>query len=166
MKFESLILLTALIFNVSHAFTTSNQACQRKALITSRKTTTIRAAASAGGEKKKKATKKKAAVKDVKKEIEKEEVETVRKPEFVASIAEKTGMSKTDSEAALAAVIETITENVAAGKRISMLGFGTFKLTSRAARVGRNPKTGEEIQIKASKTPSFSAGKAFKEKCN
>jgi DNA-binding protein HU-beta len=57
-------------------------------------------------------------------------------------------------------------QNVAAGKRISMLGFGTFKLTSRAARVGRNPKTGEEIQIKASKTPSFSAGKAFKEKCN
>ena len=55
---------------------------------------------------------------------------------------------------------------MAAGKRISMLGFGTFKLTNRAARVGRNPKTGEEIQIKASKTPSFSAGKAFKEKCN
>lgn len=58
------------------------------------------------------------------------------------------------------------TQNVAQGKRISMLGFGTFKLTHRAARKGRNPKTGEEIQIKASKTPSFSAGKAFKEKCN
>jgi DNA-binding protein HU-beta len=59
-----------------------------------------------------------------------------------------------------------IIQNVAAGKRISMLGFGTFKLTHRKARKGRNPKTGEEIQIKASNTPSFSAGKSFKEKCN
>lgn len=107
MKIQSLIFLSALMFNVAHAFTTSNHACQRKALITSRKTTTIKAAASSEGAKKKKTTKKKAPVK---KEVPKEEVETVRKPEFVASIAEKTGMSKTDSEAALAAVIETITE--------------------------------------------------------
>lgn len=57
-------------------------------------------------------------------------------------------------------------QEVAAGKRISMLGFGTFKLTSRKARKGRNPKTGEPIDIAASKTPSFSAGKAFKERCN
>ena len=57
-------------------------------------------------------------------------------------------------------------QNVAAGKRISMLGFGTFKLTRRKARKGRNPKTGEEIDIKASNSPSFSAGKAFKERCN
>eukprot|EP00558_Chaetoceros_sp_UNC1202_P011016 CAMPEP_0197247612 /NCGR_PEP_ID=MMETSP1429-20130617/29903_1 /TAXON_ID=49237 /ORGANISM="Chaetoceros sp., Strain UNC1202" /LENGTH=142 /DNA_ID=CAMNT_0042708557 /DNA_START=224 /DNA_END=652 /DNA_ORIENTATION=- len=125
--------------------------------------------------KKKKAVKKKTAKKEPKEEEvvaaaaepkKKEPVETFRKPEFVASIAQKTGMSKADSEAALAAVLETISENVADGKRISMLGFGTFKLTHRAARKGRNPKTGEEIQISASKTPSFSAGKAFKEKCN
>jgi hypothetical protein len=121
MKFQSLIFLTSLIFNAAFAFTTSKQAHpQRTSLITSRKTTVIRAAAAAsssGGAKKKKATKKKSVVKEtVKEEVEtvretvKEEVETVRKPEFIASIAEKTGMSKTDSEAALAAVLETITE--------------------------------------------------------
>lgn len=114
---------------------------------------------------KKKAAKKKTAAKKVA-EPEPEPVVTVRKPEFVASIAEKTGMTKADSEAALAAVLETISEEVAAGKRISMVGFGTFKLTRRAARAGRNPRTGEAIEIKASNSPSFSAGKAFKEKCN
>jgi len=93
-------------------------------------------------------------------------VETVRKPEFISKIAEKSGLTKADSEAALAAILETISEEVAAGKKISMVGFGTFKLTERAARLGRNPKTGEEIQIKASKSPKFTAGKAFKEQCN
>ena len=57
-------------------------------------------------------------------------------------------------------------QEVAAGKRISMLGFGTFKLTHRKARKGRNPKTGEPIDIAASNSPSFTAGKAFKERCN
>eukprot|EP00555_Chaetoceros_dichaeta_P013639 CAMPEP_0198262570 /NCGR_PEP_ID=MMETSP1447-20131203/11053_1 /TAXON_ID=420782 /ORGANISM="Chaetoceros dichaeta, Strain CCMP1751" /LENGTH=145 /DNA_ID=CAMNT_0043950857 /DNA_START=73 /DNA_END=510 /DNA_ORIENTATION=+ len=93
-------------------------------------------------------------------------VETVRKPEFISKIAEKSGLTKADSEAALSAILETISEEVAAGKKISMVGFGTFKLTERAARLGRNPKTGEEIQIKASKSPKFTAGKAFKEQCN
>jgi len=61
----------------------------------------------------------------------------------------------------------TITsQEVAAGKRISMVGFGTFKLTRRAARKGRNPKTGDEIDIPASNSPSFTAGKTFKDKCN
>jgi len=120
--------------------------------------------------KKKTAKKKKSITKSKVKagpsQSENEKVTTVRKAEFVAKVAEKTGMSKIDSEAALSAVLETITEEVSSGKRISMLGFGTFKLTHRAARLGRNPKTGEEIQIKASKSPSFTAGKAFKEKCN
>mmetsp|Transcript_8613 Transcript_8613/g.13003 ORF Transcript_8613/g.13003 Transcript_8613/m.13003 type:complete len:174 (-) Transcript_8613:137-658(-) len=172
MKLHSIICLVALIASVADAFTTSIQSRPRRALISSRKSTAIRADAdSADGEtkSKKKVTKKKKAVKTkapVKAKKAASDVETFRKPEFVSSIAEKTGMSKVDSEAALAAVLDTISENVAQGKRISMLGFGTFKLTHRAARKGRNPKTGEEIQIKASKTPSFSAGKAFKEKCN
>merc|ERR1719359_2546518 len=94
------------------------------------------------------------------------DTEAVKKADFVSSVSEKAGLSKADAEAALAAVIDTITEEVASGKKISMLGFGTFKLTHRAARMGRNPKTGEPLQIKASKSPSFTASKAFKEKCN
>ena len=92
--------------------------------------------------------------------------ETFRKTDFVSSVAEKTGMSKVDSERALNAVLETIQEEVSAGKKISMIGFGSFKLSHRAARKGRNPKTGEEIEIKASKTPTFTASKNFKERCN
>lgn len=57
-------------------------------------------------------------------------------------------------------------QEVAAGKRINLLGFGTFKLTARAARKGRNPQTGEELQIKASNSPSFTASKVFKERVN
>eukprot|EP00520_Triparma_pacifica_P003213 CAMPEP_0118662636 /NCGR_PEP_ID=MMETSP0785-20121206/16940_1 /TAXON_ID=91992 /ORGANISM="Bolidomonas pacifica, Strain CCMP 1866" /LENGTH=108 /DNA_ID=CAMNT_0006556199 /DNA_START=48 /DNA_END=374 /DNA_ORIENTATION=+ len=90
----------------------------------------------------------------------------VKKADFVNAVASKTGLTKVDSEAALAAVIDTITEEVAKGRKISMLGFGTFKLTERKERMGRNPKTGEQILIKASKTPTFSASKTFKEKCN
>ncbi|GMI47320.1 hypothetical protein TrCOL_g3056 [Triparma columacea] len=90
----------------------------------------------------------------------------VKKADFVAAVSEKTGLTKIDSEAALAAVIDTITEEVSRGRKISMLGFGTFKLSERKERMGRNPKTGEAILIKASKTPSFSASKTFKEKCN
>mmetsp|Transcript_21195 Transcript_21195/g.42446 ORF Transcript_21195/g.42446 Transcript_21195/m.42446 type:complete len:146 (-) Transcript_21195:363-800(-) len=96
----------------------------------------------------------------------KTEVETFRKPDFVASIAAKTGMTKVDSEAALSAVLSTITEEVAAGKKISLLGFGSFKLNHRSERMGRNPRTGEEIKIKASSTPSFTASKAFKDLVN
>uniref|UniRef100_A0A7S2W3F4 DNA-binding protein HU n=1 Tax=Eucampia antarctica TaxID=49252 RepID=A0A7S2W3F4_9STRA len=94
------------------------------------------------------------------------EGENVRKPQLVAKIAEKTGMTKADSDAALAAVLESIVEEVSAGNKVSMIGFGTFKLTSRAARKGRNPKTGETIDIKASNRPAFTVGKAFKERCN
>jgi len=91
---------------------------------------------------------------------------TVLKSEFISSLSEKTGLSKTDSQAALAAVLDIIQEEVAAGKRINMLGFGTFKLSRRSARKGRNPRTGEEIEIKESFSPSFSASKSFKERVN
>jgi len=115
----------------------------------------------------KKKTSKKSSKKTSKKTEEVEEkAPTFLKSEFVASIAAKTGLSKTASEAALAAVLDTIQEEVAAGKRINMLGFGTFKLSHRAARKGRNPRTGEEIEIQASYSPSFSASKTFKERVN
>mmetsp|Transcript_12558 Transcript_12558/g.15791 ORF Transcript_12558/g.15791 Transcript_12558/m.15791 type:complete len:145 (-) Transcript_12558:57-491(-) len=104
-----------------------------------------------------------------KKEIALEEppkAETFRKSEFISSIAAKTGMTKVNSEKAFEAVLDTIVEEVSNGKKISILGFGSFKLTHRAARKGRNPRTGEEIDIPASNTPSFTASKNFKEKCN
>jgi len=91
---------------------------------------------------------------------------TFSKSEFISSLSEKTGLSKTDSQAALNGVLDVIQEEVAAGKRISMLGFGTWKLSRRAARKGRNPRTGEEIDIKESFSPSFSASKSFKERVN
>lgn len=83
-----------------------------------------------------------------------------------AAVASKSGLSKSDAESALAAVIDTITTEVSSGKKISMLGFGTFKSTFRSARTGRNPKTGEPLEIKAQWSPVFSASKTFKEKCN
>eukprot|EP00804_Cyclotella_cryptica_P029799 CCRYP_020654-RA/>CCRYP_020654-RA protein AED:0.31 eAED:0.31 QI:450/1/1/1/0.2/0/6/3112/166 len=116
---------------------------------------------------------KKAAAKSKSKSKAKTETEDVdddvvnfRKAEFVAAVAEKTGMTKGDSEKALSAVLNIIASEVSNGKRISLPGFGTFKLSYRAARKGRNPKTGEEIDIKASYTPSFSASKTFKDMAN
>jgi len=94
------------------------------------------------------------------------EVPTLRKADVIASIAGKTGMTKVDSEAALAAVLDTIQEGVTNGNKVALPGFGTFKTTNRAARLGRNPRTGEEIQIAASSSPSFTAAKAFKDKLN
>ncbi|KAL7479558.1 hypothetical protein ACHAW6_005282 [Cyclotella cf. meneghiniana] len=95
-----------------------------------------------------------------------DDVVNFRKAEFVAAVAEKTGMTKGDSEKALSAVLHIIASEVSNGKRVSLPGFGTFKLSYRAARKGRNPKTGEEIDIKASYTPSFSASKTFKDMAN
>ncbi|KAL7542265.1 hypothetical protein ACHAXR_011875 [Thalassiosira sp. AJA248-18] len=115
----------------------------------------------------KKATKKAAAKKkSSKKSAAKEEVVNFKKAEFVSAVAEKTGMTKAESDLALAAVLNVIVTEVADGKRINLPGFGTFKLNFRAARKGRNPATGEEIDIKASFSPSFSASKTFKEICN
>jgi DNA-binding protein HU-beta len=90
----------------------------------------------------------------------------MNKSELIASIATGADISKADAERALNATISTITSELANGGDIALVGFGTFKVSERAARTGRNPQTGETIQIAASKVPSFKAGKALKDACN
>lgn len=85
------------------------------------------------------------------------------KAELVNAIAEKSGFTKRDSETALTAVLESITDALIAGEKVSLIGFGTFEVKSRAARTGVNPRTKEQIEIAASKLPSFKAGKALKD---
>jgi DNA-binding protein HU-beta len=92
--------------------------------------------------------------------------ETFKKAEFIMSLSEKTGMNKKESEEAMQAVFDVIQEQVAAGKKVNLAGFGTFTCKDRAARKGRNPQTGEELQIAASKAPGFSAAKAWKDSLN
>ena len=90
----------------------------------------------------------------------------MNKSELVAAMAKKTGLTKKDSESALKAFIETVSGELAKGKSVQLIGFGTFAVGKRAARTGRNPKTGAKINNKASKSPKFKAGKALKEKVN
>ncbi|ETA80263.1 HU family DNA-binding protein [Youngiibacter fragilis] len=90
----------------------------------------------------------------------------MNKADLVAKIAEKTAFTKKDSELALKAAIETIVEALSAGEKVQLSGFGTFEVKERKARVGRNPKTNEEIQIPAFKQPAFKAGKDLKEIVN
>lgn len=92
--------------------------------------------------------------------------ETFKKAEFIMSLSEKTGLNKKESEEAMQAVFDVIQEQVAAGKKVNLAGFGTFTCKDRAARKGRNPQTGEELQIAASKAPGFSAAKAWKDSLN
>ncbi|MBR2151953.1 MAG: HU family DNA-binding protein [Clostridia bacterium] len=87
----------------------------------------------------------------------------MNKTELVAAVAEKTALSKKDSEKALNAVIEAIKETLAAGDKVQLVGFGTFEVRARGERKGRNPQTKEEITIAASKTPVFKAGNPFKD---
>jgi DNA-binding protein HU-beta len=87
----------------------------------------------------------------------------MNKGELVCKIAEKSGLSKKDSEKALAATLESITEAMKADDKVQLVGFGVFEVKKRAARVGRNPKTKEEIQIPAANVPQFKAGKALKD---
>ena len=87
----------------------------------------------------------------------------MNKTELVSVIAEKTGLSKKDSEKALAAAVETVTEALKAGDKVQLVGFGTFETKTRPARTGRNPRTGEDIEIAASRQPTFKAGKALKD---
>ena len=87
----------------------------------------------------------------------------MNKTELVAAVAEKTGLSKKDSEKAVNAAFDSITEALAAGEKVQLVGFGAFEVKERNARVGRNPKTKEEIQIPASRVPVFKAGKALKD---
>ena len=90
----------------------------------------------------------------------------MNKSELVESIAATAGLSKGQAGDALDAVIATITRALKWGDSVSLVGFGTFAVKQRAARTGRNPRTGEAIQIKASKMPSFKAGKGLKDAVN
>ncbi|EMC7949838.1 HU family DNA-binding protein [Acinetobacter baumannii] len=87
----------------------------------------------------------------------------MNKSELIDAIAEKGGVSKTDAGKALDATIASITEALKKGDTVTLVGFGTFSVKERAARTGRNPKTGEELQIRATKVPSFKAGKGLKD---
>ena len=85
------------------------------------------------------------------------------KTELIHEVSNKTGMTKKDAEKAVAAVIESISDALVAGDKVSIVGFGTFEVRDRAAREGKNPATGEAISIPATKVPAFKAGKALKE---
>jgi len=87
----------------------------------------------------------------------------VNKQELVASVAEKAGLTKKDSEKAVNAVFQSVEEALAKGDKVQLVGFGTFEVRDRAARKGRNPQTGVEIEIAAAKVPAFKAGKALKD---
>ena len=90
----------------------------------------------------------------------------MNKADLVAKVAEKSGVTKKDAEKAVAGIFAAVQEVLAAGDKVQVLGFGTFEVKERAARTGRNPQTGEELQIAASKNPSFKPGKALKEAVN
>ena len=90
----------------------------------------------------------------------------MNRTELVAAIAEKSGIMKKDAESVLTATIESITSALKEGKKVQLVGFGTFETRKRAARKGRNPKTGAEITIAESTTPVFKAGKALKDAVN
>ena len=90
----------------------------------------------------------------------------MNKTELVAAMAEQTNLSKKDAEAALKAFIDVVSEELKKGEKVQLVGFGTFEVSERAAREGRNPQTGVTMEIKASKTPKFKAGKALKDMMN
>ncbi|AOA01919.1 MULTISPECIES: HU family DNA-binding protein [Carnobacterium] len=85
------------------------------------------------------------------------------KAELIESVATSTGLTKKDATAAVDAVFETIQTTLSSGEKVQLIGFGNFEVRERAARKGRNPQTGEEIQIAASKVPAFKPGKALKD---
>ncbi len=87
----------------------------------------------------------------------------MNKAELVAAVAEKTGLSKKDSEKAVNAAFDAISAELVEGGKVQLVGFGSFETKTRNARVGRNPRTKEEIEIPASRVPAFKAGKALKE---
>ena len=87
----------------------------------------------------------------------------MNKAELIATVAEVAGLSKKDSEKAVNATFEAITAALEAGEKVSLVGFGAFDVKERAARMGRNPRTKEEVEIPASRVPQFKAGKALKD---
>ena len=90
----------------------------------------------------------------------------MNKTELVAAMAEKTELSKKDAEKALKAFTDVVAEELKKGKKVQLVGFGTFEVAEREAREGRNPRTGETMTIAASKSPKFKAGKALKDSLN
>ena len=90
----------------------------------------------------------------------------MNRTELVAAMAEKTQLSKKDADLALKAFIDVVSEEMQKGEKVQLVGFGTFEVSERAAREGRNPQTGETMTISASKSPKFKAGKALKDAIN
>lgn len=90
----------------------------------------------------------------------------MNKSELIASVAEKSELSKKDAEKAVAALLDTVVEAVATGEKVQLVGFGTFEQRTRNERTGCDPRTNKQIIIPASKVPAFKAGKAFKETVN
>ena len=90
----------------------------------------------------------------------------MNKTELIAAIAEKAEISKKDSEKALKAFVDVVTEQLKADDKVQLVGFGTFEVSKRAAREGRNPQTGKTMKIAACKAPKFKAGKALKDAIN
>ena len=88
------------------------------------------------------------------------------KPELVSAMSEKTGVSKKDAAASIDAFVEIISDVLKHGDKLQLVGFGTFEVSERAARTGRNPQTGEDIEIPAAKIPKFKAGAALKNAVN
>lgn len=90
----------------------------------------------------------------------------MNKTELVAGVAEKAGLTKKDAEKAVNALFDCVQQALADGEKVQLIGFGTFEVKKRAARKGRNPRTGQDIEIPASSSPSFKAGKALKDAVN
>ena len=90
----------------------------------------------------------------------------MNKTELIAEVAKKCGISKKDAENALKAFTDVVADELKKGEKIQLVGFGTFEVSERAARTGRNPQTGDEMKIPASKAPKFKAGKALKDIVN
>ena len=90
----------------------------------------------------------------------------MHKVDLQEKIANEAGISKAAAGRAIDSILGNITKSLKKGESVSLVGFGTYKISNRSARVGRNPRTGEEIKIKASKSPRFSAGKGLKEAVN
>ena len=87
----------------------------------------------------------------------------MNKTELIAEIAERAEISKKDAEKALKAFTDVVADELVKGEKVQLVGFGTFEVSERAAREGRNPKSGEPMRIEASKSPKFKAGKALKD---
>lgn len=90
----------------------------------------------------------------------------MNKAELISIVARKTNLTKKEIELALTTILETIVDVVASGEKITLVGFGSFEVRERKSREGRNPKTGEKIEIPTSKLPAFSVGKFFKKRLN